>query len=113
MRFATIELIKTPTIETQPVIKATITTASNFEASDANKFAAAVTPLAMYSPIMYTAKPDAMIRNNNNSKPNKEFNLGCFSAKGLLSVFESDFTLCTAHLQCVTMITRYLEKKRE
>lgn len=105
MRFATIELIKTPTMETQPVIKATITTASSFEAREANQFAAAVTPVAMHFTMIYTAKPNVTIRNNSNSKPNKKFNFECFSAKGLLAAFESGFTLSTTHLQSAIMIT--------
>ena len=42
MRLAIMELIRTPTMETQPVISATIMTASSLEASEASHSAATV-----------------------------------------------------------------------
>lgn len=84
MRFAIMELIRTPTMETQPVISATIMTASSLEASEASHSAATVIEDFVAWRNQHIIAPKIATKKSKRSSPSKKFNLGCLAENGML-----------------------------
>lgn len=71
-------------METQPVISATIMTASSLEASEASHSAATVIEDFVAWRNQHIIAPKIAAKKSKRSSPSKKFNLGCLAENGML-----------------------------